>query len=230
MRCYTETMRRLASAVVVASACAACLDAVSAAGGGPTPLASTWTIVALGDSLTAGTGLRPEDAYPSVLARMLAEASLPFSVRNYGVSGDTSADALRRLPAALDESPVILIVALGANDGLRGVPVAQLRRNLQTIIEAAQERNSRVLLCGMEALPVRGWEYTLEFHRLYPALAQKYDVPLVPFLLNGVIGNPGMVQDDRVHPNAAGAAEIARTIWPFLEPLAMKIAGAVRSI
>jgi acyl-CoA thioesterase I len=187
-------------------------------------------IVALGDSLTAGLGVAPDETYPARLEQRLRREGYSYRVINAGVSGDTTAGGLRRVDWVLRSEPEIVIVALGANDGLRGVPVAQLRRNLETIIEAAQERNSRVLLCGMEALPVRGWEYTLEFHRLYPALAQKYDVPLVPFLLNGVIGNPGMVQDDRVHPNAAGAAEIARTIWPFLEPLAMKIAGAVRSI
>jgi acyl-CoA thioesterase-1 len=107
------------------------------------------------------------------------------------------------------------------------VPVPDVRRNLETIIEAAQKQNVSVLLCGMEALPINGWEYTLEFHRLFPALADKYNVPLVPFLLNGVIGNPGMVQQDRVHPSAAGAVEMARTIWPYLQPLAMKIAGAI---
>jgi acyl-CoA thioesterase-1 len=147
-------------------------------------------------------------------------------VKNHGVSGDTSADAVRRLEAALAESPAVMIVALGANDGLRGVPVAEVRRNLETIIEAAQARKITVLLCGMEALPINGWEYTLAFHRLFPTVAEKYNVPLVPFLLNGVIGNPQMVQQDHVHPNAAGAAEIARTIWPYLQPLALQIAGA----
>jgi acyl-CoA thioesterase-1 len=212
--------------VAVVAAGAGCTDSASAASG-PTQLAATRTIVALGDSLTSGKGLDTDEAYPAVLERMLASAGLPFSVRNHGVSGDTSADAVRRLDAALAESPAILIVALGVNDGLRGVPVAQVRRNLETIIEAAQQRNISVLLCGMEALPVNGWEYTLEFHRLFPALAEKYSVPLVPFLLNGVIGNPRMVQQDHVHPSAAGAVEMARTIWPYLQPLAMKVAGAV---
>ena len=210
----------------MAAAAAGCTDLASAASG-PTQVAEPRTIVALGDSLTAGKGLDEDEAYPAILERMLAAAGLPFTVKNHGVSGDTSADAVRRLDAALAESPAILIVALGANDGLRGVPVAQVRSNLETIIEAAQKRNISVLLCGMEALPVNGWEYTLEFHRLFPALAEKYNVPLVPFLLNGVIGNPRMVQDDRVHPNEAGAVEMARTIWPYLQQLAMKIAGFV---
>ena len=217
-------MRMLWLAAVVAAAGAGCTDTASAASG-PTQVPAQRTIVAFGDSLTAGKGLDDDEAYPAVLERMLKATGLSFSVKNHGVSGDTSADAVRRLDAALAESPAIMIVALGANDGLRGVPVAEVRRNLETIIEAAQARKITVLLCGMEALPINGWEYTLAFHRLFPALAEKYNVPLVPFLLNGVIGNPRMVQQDHVHPSAAGAAEMARTIWPYLQPLAVQIAG-----
>jgi acyl-CoA thioesterase-1 len=219
-------MRMIWLAAVVAAAGAGCTDSASAASG-PTQVASPRTIVAFGDSLTSGRGLDDDEAYPAVLQKMLRSAGLAFTVKNHGVSGDTSADAVRRLDAALAESPAIMIVAFGANDGLRGVPVAEVRRNLETIIEAAQARGIGVLLCGMEALPINGWEYTLEFHRLFPALAEKYGVPLVPFILQGVIGNPRMVQQDRVHPSAAGAVEIARTIWPYLQPLAMKVAGAV---
>ena len=214
------------TAIVAAAAFSGCTDSLSAAGG-PSQVSQPGTIVAFGDSLTAGKGLDDDEAYPAVLERMLASSGLPFSVRNYGVSGDTSADAVKRLDRALAEMPAIMIVALGANDGLRGVPVPQVRKNLETIIEAAQARNITVLLCGMEALPLNGWEYTLEFHRLFPALAEKYNLPLVPFLLNGVIGNPRMVQQDHVHPNAAGAVEIARTIWPYLQPLAARIAETV---
>jgi len=210
----------------LAVAAAGCTQSASAAAG-PTAVADTRVIVALGDSLTAGKGLDDDEAYPAVLEQMLKTAGLPFTVKNHGVSGDTSADAVRRLDAALAESPAVMIVALGANDGLRGVPVAQVRRNLETIIEAAQARKISVLLCGMEALPVNGWEYTLEFHRLFPALAEKYQVPLVPFILNGVLGNTRMIQEDHVHPNAAGAASIARTIWPYLQPLVQDVAGIV---
>ena len=211
---------------VLALGAAGCTQSASAAAG-LTAIADSRTIVALGDSLTAGKGLDDDEAYPAVLERMLKGAGLPFTVKNHGVSGDTSGDAVRRLDAALAESPAIMIVALGANDGLRGVPVAEVRRNLETIVEAAQARKISVLLCGMEALPVNGWEYTLEFHRLFPGLAEKYQVPLVPFILNGVLGNPRMVQDDHVHPNAAGATAIARTIWPYLQPLLQNVAGTV---
>jgi acyl-CoA thioesterase-1 len=193
----------------------------------PTQLPHVRKVVAFGDSLTSGHGLSPDQAYPAVLDRMLGAANLPFVVVNHGVSGDTSGGALSRLEAALAEQPDIMIVALGANDGLRGVPVAQVRRNLETIIESARARDIRVLLCGMDALPLHGWEYTLAFHRIFPELAAKYDVPLVPFLLTGVIGNQEMLLPDFVHPNAAGAAQMARTIWPYLQPLAAAFAVEV---
>jgi acyl-CoA thioesterase-1 len=214
----------LMSLTVAASLTAACLADSSAAPTGPSQVVAPGTtevrkIVALGDSLTSGRGLQAEQAYPSVLNGLLREASLPFTVINHGVSGDTTTRAVRRLQAALDENPSILIVALGANDGLRGVPVAEMRRNLETIIEAAQARNIAVLLCGMDALPINGWQYTIDFHNVFPELAARYKVPLVPFLLDGVFLNEQMVQPDFVHPNAAGAAQIARNLWPYLQPM-----------
>jgi acyl-CoA thioesterase I len=183
-------------------------------------------IVALGDSLTSGHGLGRTHAYPAVLEASLREAGLPFSVVNHGVSGDTTAGGVRRLAAALAENPQILIVALGANDGLRGVPVATVRRNLEQIIEAAQARGISVLLCGMDALPLYGWQYTVDFHNIYPELAEKYGVPLVPFLLTGVVANQAMLLPDMIHPNIAGARAIATNIWPYLQPLAAAL-GAV---
>jgi acyl-CoA thioesterase-1 len=196
----------------------------AAAGAGPTT-ATQLSIVALGDSLTSGHGISRGQAYPAVLERTLRDAGLPFRVVNHGVSGDTTAGGVRRLGTALDEHPDILIVALGANDGLRGVPVSDVRRNLEQIIEGAQARGVSVLLCGMEAFPIYGWQYTLDFHRLYPELAASYQVPLVPFLLNGVVGNQAMLQPDLVHPNAAGAQAIANNLWPYLQPLAAAVAA-----
>jgi acyl-CoA thioesterase-1 len=178
------------------------------------------TIVAFGDSLTSGHRLGPNSAYPSILETRLKTAGLPFTVVNKGISGDTSGRALRRLKAALDEQPQILILALGANDGLTGVPVAQLRRNLEEIITTAQAQGVQVLLCGMEALPLYGWQYTVAFHQVYPGLAQQYKVPLVPFLLDGVIGNSDLMSADGIHPNAEGARVLAGNIWPYLRPLA----------
>jgi acyl-CoA thioesterase-1 len=174
-------------------------------------------IAVLGDSLA--TSPSSAQSFPGVLQERLEAKSLPWSVRNAGVRGDTTTGGLRRLDAVLDENPAILIVALGANDGLRGVDIAIVTRNLSTIIERAQARKIRVLLCGMEAPPFNGWNYTLAFHEIYPDLARKYGVPLVPFLLAKVALVREMNGEDLIHPNAAGARQIADTIWPYLEPM-----------
>jgi acyl-CoA thioesterase-1 len=184
------------------------------------------TIVALGDSLTSGHRLSKGDAYPALLEKALKDLGVPADVVNHGVNGDTSAGGVRRLAAALEAQPQILIVAFGANDGLRGVPVAQVRANLSKIIETAQARGVSVLLVGMEALPLYGWQYTIDFHNLWPELAAKYKVPLVPFMMNGVFGNPDLMSTDGVHPNAAGAKVIAANIWSELRPLAQSLVAA----
>ena len=181
-------------------------------------------IVALGDSLTSGRGIGVDRAYPAVLQQRLDEQRLDFTMVNAGISGDTSAGGVRRLERALDGDVRVLIVALGANDGLRGVPISQLKANLSHIIETAQARGIAVLLCGMEALPTHGWDYSIAFHQAYRELAAKYQVPLVPFMLINVIGNPDMMQPDRAHPNAAGARTIADNIWPYLDDLLKSIA------
>ena len=156
---------------------------------------------------------------PARLQELVRAAGLPHTVVNAGVSGDTTADAAARLDRALVADASVLVIALGANDGLRGVQIATIRRNLETIIERAQSRQLKVLLCGMETLPNPGFEYALEFHRIYPDLAQRYNVPLMPFLLVDVVGRPELNLPDGWHPNAAGARIIARNIWTYLEPL-----------
>ena len=176
-------------------------------------------IVVLGDSLTAGPGLRPDETLPARLQERVRAAAYPHVVVNAGVSGDTTADAVARLDRALVPRTTVLIVALGANDGLRGVPIATVRRNLETIIERAQERRITVLLCGMETLPSRGWDYAVDFHRIYPELAQRYKLALMPFLLADVVGRVELNLEDGWHPNAAGARIMAGNIWPYLEPL-----------
>jgi len=183
-------------------------------------------IVAFGDSLTSGHRLARKDAYPSILQTKLKSAGLPVTVVNEGVSGDTTARALRRLDSALEQQPQILILELGVNDGLRGVPVPQVKANLAKIIETAQARDIQVLLCAMEALPLQGWQYTVDFHRMYDELAAKYNVPLVPFVMNGVLGNRDLISDDGVHPNAAGARVIAETIWEYVQPMARRLVAA----
>ncbi len=176
-------------------------------------------IVCLGDSLTSGHGIGSPAAYPAELHRKVRRAGFPYEVVNAGVSRETSADARRRLDLALTGDVRVLIVALGANDGLRGVPVVQLTANLGGIIEAARARTIAVLLCGMEALPIHGWAYTTAFHNAYVEVARRYQVSLVPFMLANVIGNPRLMQRDQIHPNADGARAIADTIWPYLERL-----------
>jgi len=173
-------------------------------------------IVAFGDSLTSGHRLPRREAYPAQLETDLRAAGVPAIVINQGVSGDTTAGAVRRLEAALAEQPQLLIVAFGANDGLRGVPVPQVRANLERIVTTAQARGVPVLLVGMEALPLYGWQYTLDFHQLFPDLASRFNVPLVPFMLNGVLGNPDLMSSDGVHPNAAGARMMAGNILPYV--------------
>jgi acyl-CoA thioesterase-1 len=194
-------------------ACAATL-AYPPQGGARTP-----RIVALGDSLTSGQGIGVAAAYPAVLQTWLDEAGLPFTMVNAGVSGDTTGRAVNRLDRALADDVRVLIVGLGANDGVRGVPIAQIEANVGRIIETAQARGIAVLLCGMETLPTHGWEYSVAFHLAWRELADRYKVPLVPFLLTNVIGNDEMMQRDHIHPSAAGAREIARNIWPYLKGL-----------
>jgi acyl-CoA thioesterase-1 len=174
-------------------------------------------IVCFGDSLTSGHGIGQAAAYPAILHRRVRRAGLPFEVVNAGVARETSADACRRLDRALEGDVRVIIVALGANDGLRAVPVAQLTANLGRIIEAAQARDIAVLLCAMEAPPIYGWAYTTAFHNAYVELAKRYHLPVVPFMLANILGNPQLIQPDRVHPNAAGATAIADAIWPHLE-------------
>jgi acyl-CoA thioesterase-1 len=154
-----------------------------------------------------------------VLQRRISASSLPWNVANAGVSGDTTSGGVQRVDALLRDDVGVLVVALGANDGLRGVDVSVVERNLSTIIEQVQSRGIRVLLCGMQTPPLRSWDYSVAFHRLYPRLAAKYNVPLVPFLLAGVALNPDLNWSDGIHPNAAGAQRIAETVWPYLEPL-----------
>jgi acyl-CoA thioesterase-1 len=175
--------------------------------------------VALGDSLTAGYGLPKEQAYPALLQRRLDAEGYRYEVVNAGVSGDTTAGGVNRLEWSLDGDVRILIVALGANDGLRGLPVVEMKRNLSTIIGRAKDRNITVLLAGMEALTNLGPQYRRAFHDVFPSLAREHDVAFLPFLLDGIAGRPEYNQPDGVHPNAEGARRIADHLWPALEPL-----------
>ena len=180
-------------------------------------------IVALGDSLTAGLGLSMNQAYPALLQQRVAADGLDDEVVNAGVSGDTSAGGLARLDWALDGDVRVLIVALGGNDGLRGLPTEQLKRNLSQIIQRAQARRITVILAGMEAPPNHGWEYVVDFHQVYPDLARTYHVALVPFLLQGVAGHDELNQRDGMHPTPEGARIVAANVWATLKPIVVKL-------
>ena len=194
--------------------------APSAAPRAAAPASSRPRIAVLGDSLTAGLGVAKAAAYPSLLQERLDEAGLDFEIVNAGVSGDTSAGGLARLDWALDGDVRILIIALGGNDGLRGLPAEELRSNLAHIIEKAQARGITVILAGMEAPPNYGRDYIVAFHKIYPTLAAQYHVALVPFLLQGVAGDETLNQRDGIHPTAAGARIVADNVWTVLKPLA----------
>jgi acyl-CoA thioesterase-1 len=194
--------------------------AASAPARAAAPAPSRPRIAVLGDSLTAGLGVAKAAAYPSLLQERLDAAGLDFEIVNAGVSGDTSAGGLARLDWALDGDVRILIVALGGNDGLRGLPAEELQSNLAHIIEKAQSRGISVVLAGMEAPPNYGRDYIVSFHKIYPALAAQYHVALVPFLLQGVAGDETLNQRDGIHPTAAGARIVADNVWTVLKPLA----------
>lgn len=173
----------------------------------------------LGDSLTAGLGLPADEAFPAILQRKIDQLHLNYEVVNAGVSGDTTAGGLRRLDWVLTGETRVLIVALGANDGLRGLPVEEIQGNLSAIISAARARRVTVLLAGMEAPPNFGSEYTTAFRRVYREVAREQGVPLIPFLLQGVAGESSLNQADGIHPNAEGARRVAEVVWPSLQPL-----------
>jgi len=202
-----------AAALIGTTACGSSAPAAPTGTNAPAPR----RIVVLGDSLAVSP--TPSQNFATELQAKLNAAHPGWTIDNHSVSGDTTTDGLRRIDAALRSDTAILVLELGANDGLRGVGIATVESNLSTMIERAQGRGIRVLLCGMETPPLNGFSYSLEFHRIYPRLADRYRVPLVPFLLEGVALNPDFNGDDIVHPNAAGARAIANTVWPYLEPM-----------
>jgi acyl-CoA thioesterase-1 len=183
------------------------------------PPSSAPRIVILGDSLTAGLGLPKEQSFPSLLQERLKAEGHQYEVVNAGVSGDTSAGGLRRLDWALEGDVRILILELGANDGLRGLPVDNMKRNLGEIITRARQRGITVILTGMEAPPNYGPAYTAAFRQAYRDLAREHDVAFVPFLLDGVAGMRDLNTADGIHPNPAGARIVERTVWKALEPV-----------
>ncbi len=191
----------------------------------PSPGQIVARVVVLGDSLAVSPSNL--QSFPAHLQAHLNRAGMNAVVVNASGWGDTTADGLKRLDAALVDGTRVLVLALGANDGLDGVPIAVVERQLDQIIIRAQARSVRVLLCAMETPPHHGLDYSLEFHRIFPRLATARGTGLVPFMLAGVLLNPDMTGDG-VHPNAAGARRIADTIWPYLEPMVRDGANVAR--
>jgi len=176
-------------------------------------------VVALGDSLTAGLGVAADEAFPARLEARLKSEGYAYRVVNAGVSGDTTAGGLRRVDWVLRARPEVVIVALGANDGLRGQEPRAMRANLDEIVRHLQAAGARVLLVGMRMPPNYGGDYTKEFEAVFPAVARRAKVALMPFLLEGVAGVPRLNQADGIHPTAEGQQVIADHLWPYLRPL-----------
>ena len=179
-----------------------------------------FTVVILGDSLTEGLGLEESEAFPSLLAaRYALEGRDDIAIVNAGVSGSTSASGLSRLQWYARSQPDLLVLALGANDGLRGLDVDEMKANLEETIVFAQANGMQVALTGMLVPPNMGPEYTGAFAQVFPDLAQQYALPLLPFLLEGVAAMPELNQADGIHPNVAGAKIVADLLYDFLQPL-----------
>ena len=176
-------------------------------------------ILVLGDSLSAGYGIPVEKGWVNLLQRRLVERGFPYRVVNASISGDTTSGGLSRLPAALElHRPAIVVLELGANDGLRGQPPMAMSRNLSRMIEQSQQAGARVLLAEMRIPPNYGPLYAQKFQATFGELAQHYAIPLIPFLLDGVAGNPALIQDDGLHPRAEAQPQILDNVWAVLEP------------
>jgi acyl-CoA thioesterase-1 len=191
----------------------------------PAPVPRGPKVVFLGDSLTAGLGLPADQAFPALVGAALAAEGHPVQVVNAGVSGDTTAGGVRRLDWLLGQHPDVVVVGLGGNDMLRGQPPEEVARNLRDLVVRSRDAGAAVLLLGMRANPTLGPDYAAAFDAVYPALAAELSVPLVPFLLEGVVGDPALVQPDGLHPTAEGHARLADLVRPALAPL-VTAAGA----
>jgi len=177
-------------------------------------------ILVLGDSLGAGYGIPVERGWVNLLQLRLKERGFPHRVVNASISGDTTGGGLSRLPAALErERPAVVILELGANDGLRGQPIMTMATNLSRLIELCQKAGARTLLAEMRIPPNYGPSYTQKFQATFGQLAKHYGIPLIPFLLDGVAGDPALIQDDGLHPRAEAQSRILDNVWAVLEPV-----------
>ena len=209
-----QTSRRAAALLIAAIGIFASIPPARADAG--------MTVVCLGDSLTEGYGVAPEESYPSVVERRLNADGYDVRIVNAGISGSTSASALSRLRWQLRAKPDLLVLALGANDGLRGVAPDATRQNLAETIQLALEHQVRVVLAGMTLPPNYGPDHVAAFEQIFPALAKRYDLPLIPFLLEGVAARPELNLADGIHPNAEGHLWVAENVLSVLRPLLKK--------
>jgi acyl-CoA thioesterase-1 len=184
------------------------------------PAAEAPVVLVVGDSLSAAYGMEAGRGWVALLQGRIAERGLPHQVVNASISGDTTRGGVSRLPAALERHrPALVVLELGGNDGLRGVPLAETEANLAALIERAQVAGAGVLLAGIQIPPNYGPAYTERFRRIYPSLAERYRVALVPFLLEGVAGEGALMQEDGIHPRAEAQGRILDNVWAELEPL-----------
>ncbi len=207
---------------LVLLAIGACDRGPAPADAGPPPVPADGErgrVVFLGTSLTAGLGVDPSEAYPALLQQKMDSAGLRFTAVNAGVSGETSSGALHRIDWILSQPAAVLVIETGANDGLRGLDVDSMEANIQAIIDRARRQTPppRIVLVGMRALPNYGLTYARRFSQVYPELAKRNRLALVPFLLEGVAGRASLNQDDMMHPTAAGQRRVAETVWPVLD-------------
>ena len=178
-------------------------------------------IVILGDSITVGYGLGPKEAYPALLQKKITKAALPYTVANAGVSGDTTAGGLRRVHWAMAKGADVLVIALGGNDGLRGIPPGETKKNLLGIITKARAKNPKIkiLIAGMQMPDNMGPRFTAAFKTLFPDVASESKATLIPFLIEGVGGVEKLNQEDGIHPTAEGQIKVADNVWKFLHPV-----------
>jgi acyl-CoA thioesterase-1 len=176
-------------------------------------------IVAFGDSLTAGSGVAQEQSYPSQLQRLLDQANYSYRIVNAGIGGNTTADGLSRLQSIIALNPRLVILELGANDGLRGLPIAAVRKNLETLIERLQAAAIPIIMAGMYIPPNYGPDYSEQFHQMYLDLAKEYHLRLIPFFLENVAGHPDLNLEDGIHPTGQGYRVVAQTVFEAIKPL-----------
>jgi acyl-CoA thioesterase-1 len=210
----------LAAALLSASFAVRAANVPNAANAPNAPEAARPVIVVLGDSISAEYGLPRDTGWVALLRQRLTEERIDYSVANASISGDTTSGGRARLPALMQRlKPSIVIVELGANDALRGVPLATTEANLRTIIEEAQQGHAKVVLVGMYVPPNYGPDYTQKFHGIYGQLAKQLRVPLVPFLLAGIADKPDMFQADQIHPTQQAQPVLLNNVWPAVKPL-----------